>query len=849
MDGARWTLLNSLFHQLLEVPREERPSLLAAFEVDDGLKQELENLLEAHDRDEGLQAELLVEEGEGPPLRLPTKPSIDGYRLLSLLGEGGMGEVWLAEREDPEFPHRVALKRIRSGLISEELRQRFAIERKALARLSHRGIALLLDGGIDQEGIPFLVIEYVEGEPLTREADRRRLAPEARIELFLAVCEAVAYAHANLVVHRDLKPNNILLTDAGEIRLLDFGIAKLLDPDLQGEVGVTRTAHRLATPEYASPEQLQGGQITTATDVYALGLLLFELLTGQRPHGQYETSLVGLERAVCSREAPRASEVLQRGEAGPLEAAAVARQMGTGGLARFLRGDLDTILATAISKDPARRYPSVERLAEDLRRFQQGKPIWARRESALYQVGKFVGRHRGGVAAVATIVALLVGFAGYALRQSTLVAAERDKARLERDTAREVSDFVTELFSADPFADDEGFLDTTTLGEFLERSEGTLRRELADRPVLRAALLSRLGRFHGNLGHLEQAGALAEESLALRRSLPGDLREDVAESLNTLATVRQEQGEWQVAEELFRESLKLREEVHGPIHGEVAESLNNLAVLKVIRNDPDHYGDLEKVIRRAVQLRQELFGSDHLDTAQSLNTLATFLLRRRQGEDLKEAEAIFRQILETRQRRLGRDHALVGTVENNLANLLDDVGREEEAILLFRDAIRVLKLSLGPGHSRVAGSLFGLSEALWDSGDLAAAEEALRASMEIDKRELPEGHPFLAASWLRLGELLLARELPQLAEPELRRAVAAMQFQEAPDAARAESALGEALFRQELWAQARPLLESARVRLEAAKSPDGEALSRTVTLLSALDQASTARRRLPGDAP
>ncbi|MCH9648954.1 MAG: serine/threonine-protein kinase [Deltaproteobacteria bacterium] len=849
MDGAHWTVLTSLFPQLLEVPPEERRCLLAGFEVDEDLRQELAKLLEAHEREERLPAEQLLAQGEGPPIRLPTRPFIGGYRLLSLLGEGGMGEVWLAEREDPEFPHRVAIKRIRSGLISEELRQRFAIERKALARLSHRGIALLLDGGIDQEGIPYLVIEHVEGEPLTREADRRRLAPEARVELFLAVCEPVSYAHANLVVHRDLKPSNILLTDAGEIRLLDFGIAKLLDPDLQGEVGVTRTAHRLATPEYASPEQLRGGQITTATDVYALGLLLFELLTGQRPHGQYETSLADLERAVCSQDAPRASEVLLRGEASLLEEAALARQMGAGGLGRFLRGDLDTILATAISRDPARRYPSVERLAEDLRRFQQGKPIWARPDSALYQVGKFVGRHRGGVAAIATIAVLLVGFAGYALRQSTLVAAERDKARLERDTAREVSDFVTELFSADPFADDEGFLDTTTLGEFLERSEGTLRRELADRPVLRAALLSRLGRFHGNLGHLEQAGALAAESLELRRSLPGDLREDVAESLNTLATVRQEQGEWQEAEEFFRESLKLREEVHGPNHGEVAESLNNLAVLMVVRNEPSRYSNLEAVIRRAVRLREELFGSDHLDTAQSLNTLATFLLRRRHGEDQKEAEEIFRRILETRRRKLGPDHALVGTVENNLANLLDDLGREEEAIVLFQDAIRVLKLSLGPDHSRVAGSLFGLSEALWDSGDLVAAEEALRASLEIDEKELPDGHPFLAASWLRLGELLLARELPHLAEPQLRRAVAAMRGREVAELARAESALGEALFRQDLWSEARPLLESARAQMEVADSPNEEALSRTVTLLSALNQASAAGRGLTGDAP
>lgn len=755
MNPEQWERLSEIFGELVEASEGERRRRLS----DPGLETEtvraLERMLLAHAAERGLSIEeRLAPEPDPAPER------IGPYRLLRPLGEGGMGEVWLAERDEPGFRRQVALKRIRRGLESGELRRRFGIEREALARLSHRGIAQLLDGGIDAAGVPYLALEYVEGRPLVEAADALRLDLDERLALFEEVCAAVHYAHVHLVVHRDLKPSNILLTENREVRLLDFGIAKLLDPGLQ-ELGATRTALRLATPEYASPEQLAGEPVTTATDVYALGLLLYELLTGQRPFRAHEGSLTALEQAVRTLEPRRSSDTV----AGTRDAAAAtARRSNPAALARALRGDLDTIVATALRKEPERRYGSVERLAEDVALYRAGRPIRARPESLPYRLRKFAGRHRVAVGAAALIALLLAGFAGFSWRQAGVLARERDTARAERDKARELSEFLTDLFGADPYADDPGLRDSTTLGEFLERSEASVRRELGGRPELEAALLARLARLHGNLGRLDRARKLAEEALAARRALAGDRRADVAESANTLATVLQEQGELAAAEALFREALALREALYPPPHADIAESLNNLAIVLVERKDPAQAAETEAIERRGLAMRRALYGDDHLDTLQSRNNFAVFLIKRAGPGDLAEAEGLLREVVAGRKRRLGNDHPTVANAESNLANLLDDLGREAEAIPLFHEAIRAWSASLGADHPRVATGLYGLYAALLDTGDLAGAEQALRASLAIDERHLPPGHPYLATDRQKLAELRVAVERKQ-AEP------------------------------------------------------------------------------------
>jgi len=751
MDAVRWRRLAERFEELSAASAEDASRRLASLRAEQPeLAAELRAMLDAHRAGRPLALEPTP--GDDEPAASSPEP-IGPYRLLSLLGEGGMGEVWLAERDEPGFRRQVALKRIRTGFATEELRRRFEIEREALARLSHRSIARLLDGGVDRQGTPYLVLERVEGAPLTEAADQLRLPLAERLRLFLEVCDAVAYAHGRLVVHRDLKPSNIFLSEGREVRLLDFGIAKLLDPE-GAPAGATRTALRLVTPEYATPEQLDGGAITTATDVYALGLLLFELLSGRRPFRQHEGSSGALERAVRELPAPRPSEAAGGDGA---EARAAARATTPGALARALRGDLDTIVATALQKEPARRYASVGDLAEDLRRFRRSEPIRALAESSLYRLGKFVRRHRAGVAAAALVAALLVVFAAYAGWQSALLARERDRARAERDKAREVSGFLVELFGADPYADSEGIRDSTPVGEVLKRSERAVRRELAGRADLRAALLSQLARLQGNLGSLAPARALAEEALALRRELTGDRRADVAESLNVLATLQQELGEHETAEAGFREALALREAVFGASHPDVAESVHNLAVLLAEKNDAADLEETERLTRRALGLRAELFGAEHLDTTQSRNAMAVFLYRRAAPGDREEAERLYRQVLESRRRQLGADHPTVANVENNLANLLDDLGREREAVPLFEEAIRVWSATLGPDHPRVATGYYGLSQTLEDLGELEAAEQALRRSLAIDERVLPPDHPYLVQSRDRLAALMARR--------------------------------------------------------------------------------------------
>ncbi|MEM7048032.1 MAG: serine/threonine-protein kinase [Acidobacteriota bacterium] len=765
MHPDDWERLATHFEELCALTPTERERRLAELDLDEQLSGALAAMLASHDDDRGLLAEALVESSGSEPGA--AQQVIGGYRLLSLLGEGGMGEVWLAQHEDPDYRRQVALKRLRSGWRSAELRQRFALERQVLGRLSHRGIAMLLDGGIDEHEVPYLVLEYVQGEAITTAADQLRLSVDQRLELFLAVCDAVSYAHANLVVHRDLKPANILVAEGGDVRLLDFGIAKLLD---DGGEGLTRTVQRLATPEYASPEQILGGAITTATDIYALGILLFELLTGQRPYDRPQGTWSELVRSVEAEAMKRPEQIL---DGAPVEVAQL-RSTTPAALIRALRGDLTTILTKALQRDPERRYPSVDRLAEDLRLFRQGRPIWAQPDHLLYLAGKFARRHRGAVAAAAAIALLVIGFATYAWQQSFVLAEQRDQARWERDNARQVSEFVTDLFSVDPYADGEGLRNTTTLGEFLESRESGLRRQLADRPQLLAALLSRLARFHGNLGQLPRARQLAEEALVLRRQRSDTPPAELAYSLVSLATVRQDEGDWSAAEALLRESLALREGVHGRSHPEVAESVHNLAIVLLAAAEPSQRSETEALVRRAVTLREELFGRDHLDTLQSLNGLAAFLLQRAERDDLAEAEQLYQRILAIRQTRLGPDHPSVATVKNNLANLLDDLDREAEAIVLFEEAIEQWQSSLGESHPRVGVGLFGLAEALWDHGDLAGAERALRASLAIDEASLPAGHPYIASSWLRLGELLAEGGRPGEAKTFLRRAAAAM---------------------------------------------------------------------------
>lgn len=412
MDGGRWQRVRAILEDALERPEEERGARIAELAGDDaGLRTEV--------------LRLLAEDGARDGWLEPPSPPDDGtegergrrvgpWELRRVLATGGMGTVWLARRADDSYAKQVAVKLLKRGMDTEEVLRRFRRERQVLANLEHPGIARLIDGGATDEGLPYIVLEYVDGLPIDRWCDENALTVRERIELFLEVCEAMQHAHRNLVVHRDMKPSNVLVDAEGRPKIVDFGIAKVLDPEKEGiTVDVAGGSLRFMTPEYASPEQVRGRTITTSSDIYSLGALLYVLLTGRRAHSFETRSALEIERVVCEEEPTRPSGAVERGEPADPEATpeelAARRRTTAGALTRTLRGDLDTIVLEAMRKEPRRRYPSVDHFAEDLRRYLDGEPVRARPATLSYRMTKFVRRNRVAVSAAAIVVAALIG--------------------------------------------------------------------------------------------------------------------------------------------------------------------------------------------------------------------------------------------------------------------------------------------------------------------------------------------------------------------------------------------------------------------------------------------------------
>src|SRR5262245_28667108 len=435
----RWRRVKDLFGAALDLPPSEREVILeAAAGEDAALAAEVRRLLAAHEKEGTFLEEIVAGEGrillERGEDASAAGRRIGPYELLEPIGRGGMGSVYLARRADKEFEERVAIKLVRPGAFSEQALRRFRFERQTLANLSHPGIARLLDGGTTEDGVPYFVMEHVAGLPIDEFCGARDLPLEERLRLFRDVCDAVQHAHRNLVVHRDLKPSNILVTGDGRVKLLDFGIARLLPEAGEQPPGLTRTFERVMTPEYASPEQIRGEPVTTGSDVYALGVLLYRLLTGEHPYRFESERPSDIERVVCEQEPRRPSTAVGRGTP-------PAPERGTARLRRRLRGDLDNIALKALQKEPARRYGSADQLSEDVGRYLRGEPVQARRVTLAYRASKFVRRHRVGVAAASLAVVSLLA----ALVVSLLSARA---ARLEAAKADRINAFVNSIFGA-----------------------------------------------------------------------------------------------------------------------------------------------------------------------------------------------------------------------------------------------------------------------------------------------------------------------------------------------------------------------------------------------------------------
>jgi eukaryotic-like serine/threonine-protein kinase len=740
MADDRRAHIHALFDSALDLPAGERAAFLDhASAGHPEIRREVEALLRlASEPDraeedwfgasESLWAEL-ADDRAGDGADVPAA-RIGAWRLLDEIGRGGMGTVYLAERADGEFEQRAALKLLRPAIATDIALRRFEQERQILADLTHPAIARLLDGGRTTDGRPFLVMELIDGVPIDRYCRDHSLRVEDRLALVVQVCRAVDHAHRNMVVHRDLKPSNILVDAAGGVKLLDFGIAKLLAGGADAPVLETRTLSRALTPQYASPEQIQGRRITVASDVYQLGLLLYELLTDQRPYDLADASPLDVERIVC-HEPPKRPSV------------AVAAD---GARARRLRGDLDSIVQEALRKEPERRYASVERLADDVERHLAGLPVAARGDTVGYRAGRFVLRHRYSMGAAVLVAALLVAWAVTATVQARTIAHERDRARAEAVKAEQVKGFVLRLFEkADP---NEARSDALTARELLDRGWSSIQSELAGHPDVQAELLDTVGQIYRELGAYDRAEPLLVRALDLSRTLEGGDQPLVATVLRSNGRLRRERGSFDQAESLFNDALARQRRQLGPDHREIAVTLNDLGLTLYARAD---YARATVVFRDALDMRRRLFGEEHVDVADALDRLGMSLSN--QG-DYKTAEPLLRQGAELRRRLLPHDHPRLATSLSDLAVAVHQLGDLARAEALYRESLAITIKVRGENHPYVAVTMNNLARLLRAKRDIAGAEDLLRKALAIRRQALGDRHPQVAMNLNDLGRLV-----------------------------------------------------------------------------------------------
>ncbi|HTG33067.1 MAG TPA: serine/threonine-protein kinase [Thermoanaerobaculia bacterium] len=720
----RWRQIDTLFAEALERPAGEREAFLAAAcQGDAELLRAVEELLAA---DEESASATFLERPAGELLGFV--PELEGrlgpYRLLRRLGDGGMGTVYLARREDEHYERDVAVKVIRSGLQSPEALHRFFAERQILARLEHPNIARLYDGGSTEDGRPYLVMELVEGVPVDEYCDAHQLSIDQRLDLFRQICAAVQYAHQNLLVHRDLKPANILVTAAGEPKLLDFGIAKRLEPGASTVPNMTRTGLRMMTPVYASPEQVRGEAIATTSDVYALGVLLYELLAGRSPYRVVNGLPHEIERAICEQEPERPSVALFRAVAGALspEAIAQARGMRPHALQRRLRGDLDNIVLMALRKDPGRRYGSAAQLARDLDSHLQSLPVMARPDTLPYRARKFVRRHRAGVAAAAVVVLLVAGFIGSLIVQGRRIARERDKARYSLT-------FLLDTFKdADPYHTKGERL---TADEIMTRGAERVSRDLSRQPDIQAALMDAIGEVERGLGRYDRAEPLLERGLELRSATFGPSSMEVADSLEHLGRLKQDRSAYADSEELLRRALAIKRSRLGDRRLETAKALNQLGDLLVTKGEST---EAEKLHREALSIAMRVEGAIGPTVAESLLLLA----KSKKGlGNYAAAERIARQGLIVERKVLDPQDPGLYRFQTNVGEVLIEAGKFKEAENLLRASLRAQRRILGQEHPDLAMTLAHLATALYRQGRWAESEaihrEALVAAADLPK--------------------------------------------------------------------------------------------------------------------
>jgi serine/threonine-protein kinase len=836
MTRERWQRIQSLFDAAFDIEESQRLSWVAEQCGEDVALRDAVVALLATSEDGDTSFERDVNRaiaGAAADLdSLPTGRTIGRYRIVRLLGRGGMGAVYLAERADREFEQQVALKLIGRAVPGSAITRRFRAERQILAPLNHPNIGRLIDGGASEDGVPYLAMEYVEGTRIDVYCEEHRLGVRERLKLFQHVCAAVQYAHQSLVIHRDIKPSNILVTADGTPKLLDFGIAKLLDPhaSVATDDGLTRMHERVLTPEHASPEQVRGDRVGTASDVYSLGVLLYSLLTGMRPYVMVGGSIEEQERVICTVQPAKPSVAVARN--------AQLSHATQRALKRSLAGDLDNIVLRAMHKEPQRRYSSAAALADDIQNYLEQRPVQARPDAWTYRAGKFLRRNSlaVGLSTVAALIAvILIAFYTYRL------AHERDRVALEAAKSRQVAEFLTKIFRvADP-AQAQG-REITAL-ELLDRGAQDINTQLVDQPLVRADLLHAIGLSYKSLAAYGRAEQLLEESLSIKSAAGVAETVEYARALHELGELRRLQGRFAESEQRLKESLVLQDRL---IQGSHDDKVTTLASLGDLYREMRRTKDAYEVLQRAVDMAAAQPGHDQVANAHAMNNLGLVL---QELERYQEAESYFREAIRIRSQILGERHPDSLVSRHNLALLMNVTARYGEAAAILQELLPLRRAVQGPDHQGVANVSLTLATVLASLGRYEEAEAAAMESLRIMLRTFGPSHWRTGQSVRRLGIIDLAVGRYVRAEERLRSAATVEAATYGDNDAmphRTRTLMAVAILGQGRIAEAETLLETSYERLRARSGEHSMDITRTLEALgelrirqNRLDQATT----------
>ncbi len=723
MSDYLWQDINKTFHRALKLEGDLRTEFMRNTCRDNPqLHKEVSAMLAAASPESALEIEAMFEVEDGSKADL-TNQVIGVFQLRELIGEGGMSFVYRAVRLEDSFDQVVAVKLLNTPLPREDLRRRFAKEQKFLAGLSHPGLATLIDGGVTDAGLPYLVMEYVSGVPITEYCQDLNI--RARLQLFVELCDAVSYVHSNLIIHRDLKPSNILVTSEGHIKLLDFGIAKMLDDD---NAEHTLDMDRVLTPEHSAPEQIAGEKITTGTDVYGLGVLLFQMLTGEKPISMTGRTRAEFDKAVCSLNPPRPSSVKDK---------------------RQYSGDLDSIVGMALEKKPARRYLSVESFAGDVHRYLHGLPVKARRDTASYRFWKFVRRNRRTVAPLFLLVIMLVVFTGITVVQSRRLALKSQQAHLAKENTEAALEVLSSLFEVTVPGESSGG-EVINVTEFLEKGTSEVEK-LAGQPEAQARLWEIMGGIASKRGLFTEAEELFVK--ALKSWPPPSMERELELKINhQQAMVYNGRGQFILAEPLLRQSLADHQTFLGLSHPDVGVAMQDLAS---VLTSPEEKLDLLEKSLEIFRLAQPQYKAG---LAATLNTLGIMYFQQGNWASAREAFVESYALLKTMP---GEAQASAISVQGNLAAILTRMGEFEEAEQIFQKALVANRGFYGPRSRAVGNSLNSLATA---TTYLRKYEEAFNLFLEAEsilKETLRPGNRRLA-----LAQHNLAQSLNFMGRPE-----------------------------------------------------------------------------------